>query len=237
MTEFFNFFQEQLSTGNFSFFLLALSFLGGILASLSPCSLGILPIIVGYIGGYDKEDLKTTFVQLFFFVLGLSVVLSGIGILCALTGKVFASALGPVGVLILTSFIMLMGLNLLGIVEINVPVFIKQFPQNNSNNRILYPFLIGALFALAASPCSTPILASVMAVASLSANLIFSIFLLLAFALGQGVIIILVGMFTSVIKNFRQFASFSEIFLKICGAILIFASLYMYYKVFVPFFM
>ena len=216
MNEFFTFFQNELASGNFSVYLLILAFLGGILASLSPCSLGILPIIVGYIGGYDKEDLKTTLSQLFFFVLGMSVVLSIIGVICALTGKVFASALGPVGVLILTSFIMLMGLNLLGVVEINVPVFIKEFPQNNSNNKILYPFLIGAIFALAASPCSTPILASVMAVASLSANLIFSICLLLAFALGQGVIIILVGMFTSIIKNFRQFASFSETFLKFC---------------------
>lgn len=235
MNEFFTFFQNELASGNFSVYLLILAFLGGILASLSPCSLGILPIIVGYIGGYDKEDLKTTLSQLFFFVLGMSVVLSIIGVICALTGKVFASALGPVGVLILTSFIMLMGLNLLGVVEINVPVFIKEFPQNNSNNKILYPFLIGAIFALAASPCSTPILASVMAVASLSANLIFSICLLLAFALGQGVIIILVGMFTSIIKNFRQFASFSETFLKFCGIVLVFASLYMYYKVFSQF--
>lgn len=235
MNEFFTFFQNELASGNFSVYLLILAFLGGILASLSPCSLGILPIIVGYIGGYDKEDLKTTLSQLFFFVLGMSVVLSIIGVICALTGKVFASALGPVGVLILTSFIMLMGLNLLGLVEINVPVFIKEFPQNNSNNKILYPFLIGAIFALAASPCSTPILASVMAVASLSANLIFSICLLLAFALGQGVIIILVGMFTSIIKNFRQFASFSETFLKFCGIVLVFASLYMYYKVFSQF--
>ncbi|MBO5948803.1 hypothetical protein J6Q66_08215 [bacterium] len=235
MNEFFTFFQNELASGNFSVCLLILAFFGGILASLSPCSLGILPIIVGYIGGYDKEDLKTTLSQLFFFVLGMSVVLSIIGVICALTGKVFASALGPVGVLILTSFIMLMGLNLLGLVEINVPVFIKEFPQNNSNNKILYPFLIGAIFALAASPCSTPILASVMAVASLSANLIFSICLLLAFALGQGVIIILVGMFTSIIKNFRQFASFSETFLKFCGIVLVLASLYMYYKVFSQF--
>lgn len=232
MDNFFTFFQEQLANGNFSIYILLLSFLGGILASLSPCSLGILPIIVGYIGGYDKEDAKTTFVQLFFFVFGMSVILSVIGIICALTGKVFASALGPVGVLILTSFIMLMGLNLLGVVEINVPVLIKEFPQNNSKNKILYPFLIGALFALAASPCSTPILASVMAVASLSANLLFSVFLLLAFALGQGVIIIIVGMFATVIKNFRHFASFSEKFLKLCGVLLVLSSVYMYYKVF-----
>ena len=78
--------------------------------------------------------------------------------------------------------------------------------KNSKLRTYIISVLIGAIFAFAASPCSTPILASVMAVASLSANLIFSICLLLAFALGQGVIIILVGMFTSIIKNFRQFA-------------------------------
>ena len=34
------------------------SFLAGILASLSPCSLGILPLIIGYVGGYSKESNK-----------------------------------------------------------------------------------------------------------------------------------------------------------------------------------
>lgn len=236
MNEFFTFFQNQLGTQNFSIYIILLSFLGGILSSLSPCSLGILPIIVGYIGGYDKEHISKTLIQLIFFVLGMSIVLSLIGILCAISGKIFVSVLGPVGILILTSFILLMGLNLIGVVEINVPVLIKAFPQNNSHNSFLYPFIIGAVFALASSPCSTPILASIMAVASLSTNILFSILLLFAFALGQGVIIIIVGLITSIIKNFKAFAKFSEYFLKLCGLILIFTSLFMYYKVFSPFF-
>ena len=236
MEQFFTFFQNQIAENNFSIYIILLSFLGGVLASLSPCSLGILPIIVGYIGGYDNEDTKTTFVQLFFFVLGMSVVLSLIGLICALSGKVVSAIMGPYGVLLLTSFILLMGLNLIGVVEINVPVFIKQFPQNKNNNIIVYPFVIGALFALAASPCSTPILASVMAVASISTHLLFSATLLFAFALGQGVIIVIAGVFTGFIKNLKSFACFSEIFLKICGFLLIIAALFMYYKVFARFF-
>ena len=235
MEQFFSFFQNQIAENNFSVYVVLLSFFGGVIASLSPCSLGILPIIIGYIGGYDKEDTKTTFVQMFFFVLGMSVLLSIIGIICALSGRVVSAVMGAYGVLILTSFIMIMGLNLLGVVEINVPVFIKQFPQNKSNNIILYPFLIGALFALAASPCSTPILASVMAVASISAHMLYSIALLFAFALGQGVIIVVAGVFTGVMKNLKSFASFSEVFLKICGLLLVFAALFMYYKVFAVF--
>ena len=46
-----------------------LSFLGGLIASISPCSLAMLPMIIGYIGGYSNEKPARTLVQLIFFVL------------------------------------------------------------------------------------------------------------------------------------------------------------------------
>ena len=47
--------------------LFALSFLGGLVASISPCSLAMLPIIIGYVGGYSKESPAKTFLQMLFF--------------------------------------------------------------------------------------------------------------------------------------------------------------------------
>ena len=37
------------------YLLLIASFLGGVLASLSPCSLAMLPLIIGYVGGYARH--------------------------------------------------------------------------------------------------------------------------------------------------------------------------------------
>lgn len=232
MDNFLLLFQNELVMHHYCVFVFILAFLGGVISALSPCSLGILPIIVGYIGGYDRENLKNIFIQLLFFVLGMSAVMSILGILCALGGKVFASFLGPYGILLLTSFILIMGLNLIGIIDINIPVLIKQFPQNKNNNIILYPLLIGAVFALAASPCSTPVLASIMAMASISSNVLFALCLLFAFSLGQGLIIIIAGFFTGLIKNLKSFAGFSAMFLQFCGWLLILSALYLYYKVF-----
>ena len=42
-----------------------ISFVGGLVASLSPCSLAMLPIIVGYVGGYSTENPAKTFLQMF----------------------------------------------------------------------------------------------------------------------------------------------------------------------------
>lgn len=134
--------------------LFALSFLGGLVASISPCSLAMLPIIIGYVGGYSKESPAKTFLQMLFFVFGTAIVFSVIGIICAVTGKVFISFAGGYFGIFLAGIIMVMGLKLLGILDFELPVLIKEMPKNNSTNTFFYPILLGGVFALAGTPCS-----------------------------------------------------------------------------------
>ncbi len=228
-----NIFNMYSSTGNvFIPLLLFSAFIAGILSSLSPCNLGLLPLIIAYIGGYSKEGNKKLFVQMLSFSLGLSFVLSIIGVLCAFTGRAFSGVSSPILILVLASIFVLMGLNLVGILEINYPVLIKKIPQNKANGYFVFPFLIGCVFALASSPCATPILASLLALATVSKNMLLSLSLFFLFALGQCLVIILFALFTSVLKNAQKFARFSSILMKISGIILIGAGIYIYYKIF-----
>lgn len=212
--------------------LLLISFFAGILASLSPCSLGILPLIIGYVGGYSKESNKKLFIQMLSFSFGLSIILSIIGIICALTGRAFTGFASPIVILIFASVIIILGLNLIGILELQFPTIIKKMPQNRNGSLFLFPFLVGTFFALASSPCSSPILASIMAIATVSTNIMFSIALLFCFALGQCAIIIFFALFTSSLKHMNKFAKYSNILMKISGILLILTGLYIYYSVF-----
>lgn len=225
-----------LKTQEFSYLFLVISFLGGVLASLSPCSLSVLPIVVGYVGGYSEESGFKTFLQLLSFVLGLSAVLTVIGIICALGGRAFVSTGGAYWVLFVASVILLFGLNLLGVIQFNLPVIVKQMPKGDAHSLFIYPFILGALFALAATPCSTPILVGIMSFASLSANLVYAALMLFMFSLGQGLIIILAGVFTSFVKKVRVFSGVSEVFLKIMGVLLVISAFYIYFSVFSRFF-
>ena len=225
-----------LKTQEFSYLFLVISFLGGVLASLSPCSLSVLPIVVGYVGGYSEESGFKTFLQLLSFVLGLSAVLTVIGIICALGGRAFVSIGGAYWVLFVASVILLFGLNLLGVIQFNLPVIVKQMPKGDAHSLFIYPFILGALFALAATPCSTPILVGIMSFASLSANLVYAALMLFMFSLGQGLIIILAGVFTSFVKKVRVFSGVSEVFLKIMGVLLVISAFYIYFSVFSRFF-
>lgn len=224
-------FNNSLTNSNFTIVVYLISFLGGIVASISPCSLGILPLIVAYVTG-NQHNKTVTFIHMLLFVFGLSITLTIIGIACALTGHIFASIAPTYFVLFLASLILIFGLSLSGILEINYPTIVKQLPSNTSKWGLLFPLVLGMVFALAASPCSTPILAAIMATASLSKNIWQAAIMLLLFALGQGVIVILAGMFTSFITNLKGSAKYSEILVKISGIILIFFALYLYYRCF-----
>ncbi len=154
----------QLMTGSSSFgLLLGISFLGGLIASVSPCSLSMLPLIVGYVGGCSELNPVKTFVQMLFFVLGTAIVFSAIGVICAVTGKVFVSFLGGYFGLILAGIILVMGLKLVGFLDFEIPVLVKELPGSKGKASFLYPVLLGGVFALVGTPCSTPILAGIMA--------------------------------------------------------------------------
>ncbi len=216
------------------YLLLIASFFGGVLASLSPCSLAMLPLIIGYVGGYSKETPLRTFLQLCCFIFGTAIVFTIIGVFCALTGSVFASAMGSYFTLIIASLLLVMGLKLLDILEIETPTIIKSMPTNSTNSIFLYPILLGITFALAGTPCSTPILAGIMAFAAIGKNLGLAILMLFLFALGQGLILIVAGLFTSGLKNMKSLAKFTEILLKISGFLLVGVSIFLYWKIFAP---
>ena len=227
-------FNQETASAGFSWWLLLISFLGGVISSLSPCTLGILPIIIGYIAGYSKKNTFKTFIQMSFFIIGMAIVLTTLGLLCAIGGKILINKYAEIFALIVNGIIFIMGLNLLGILEFQLPVFIKEMPQNRSNDLILYPLLIGSIFALATTPCSTPILAGIMGFASLSANIILAGLMLFLFALGQGLVIIIAGVFTSMLKQLRTISRVSIILMKLSGLLLVVVSIYLYWKIFSP---
>ena len=212
------------------------AFMGGVIASISPCSLAMLPLIIGYVGGCSKETPFRTFVQLCSFILGTAIVFTIIGTICAITGSVFASAFGGYFTLIMASLLLVIGLKITEVLDFEIPTIIKSMPTNNTSSLVLYPILLGIAFALAGTPCSTPILASIMVFAAMGKNLLAAIIMLFLFAIGQGLILIIAGFFTSSVKNLKKFSNVTDKLVKISGWLIIAVAIYLYYKVFSPLF-
>lgn len=222
----------QMSMSHGSVLLFVMAFLGGIVASASPCSLGLLPVVIGYVGGNNqKKDMKLM-VQVISFIIGIAIALTVIGVTCALTGQVMGANANPYLILVLASLILVMGLHVLEVLYVPIPTVVKQLPQNNNGSLFLVPALIGVAFALGTTPCSTPILASIMAFASLKSNIATGALLFFVFALGQGVILLVAAFFTNACKKLLTMHSVSHAIMKASGGLLVLASFYLYYKIF-----
>ena len=84
----------------------------GLLTSLTPCMLSMLPITVGYMGSYELESRWQAVNQSVWFATGLATTLAALGLAASSLGWVY----GQVGVglpIVVSAIAILMGLNLL----------------------------------------------------------------------------------------------------------------------------
>lgn len=199
----------SLQLSHISAFSLAIIFLAGLLTSLTPCMLSMLPITVGYIGGYEAKGRWQAAIQSSWFSLGLATTLAILGILAASLGRVY----GQIGVglpIVVSAIAIIMGLNLLEVLPLSFPSlgatdWIKDdFPSG------LRSYLLGLTFGLIASPCSTPVLATLLAWVAGKQNLVLGAGLLLAYTGGYVTPLIVAGTFTASIKKLLELRRWSS---------------------------
>ncbi|MDW7672934.1 MAG: cytochrome c biogenesis protein CcdA [Bacillota bacterium] len=198
-------------------------FLGGIVTSISPCILSMLPVMVGYIGGYSDSSKTKGFTLSLTFVLGLATTFAILGLAAASLGKVFGQ-IGPSWYYILAVVAIIMGLQLLGVLSFNIPG-IKQMPLRLSG----YPgaFLMGFFFGLVASPCATPVLAVIMTYVAVQGELFYGSSLLFIYGIGHGLPLLIVGTFTALLKGLPKLQRYTQYVNYISGTVLILMGLYL----------
>lgn len=195
-------------------------FTAGLLTSLTPCMLSMLPITIGYIGGYEAKSRLQAAVQSTWFALGLATTLAGLGIIAAVVGKVYGQV--GFGLPIIVSIVaIIMGLNLLEALPLQFPTFgdTNWIPQNLPLGARSYA--IGLTFGLVASPCSTPVLASLLGWVANTQDIILGAVLLLAYTAGHITPLILAGTFTATIKKILELRRWSGWINPVSGALLV----------------
>jgi cytochrome c-type biogenesis protein len=204
------------------------AYLGGVIATASPCILASIPLVIGFVGGYAGGDRRQAFLYSLTFVVGLALVMSALGAVAALMGTMFGLA-GPWWFFILAAVLMVMGLHLSGLINLKLQTSQKLLPQRTG---LLGALLLGLLFGTVLSPCASPVLAVILTLAAIQGRVAYGSSLLFTYALGQGTLIILAGTFTGLIESFLQSRG-SRLSLglqKAAGGLLFLAGTYMVYQ-------
>ncbi len=203
-----------------SVFSVGIIFLAGLFTSLTPCMLSMLPITIGYIGGYETKTRLQAAIQSTWFALGLATTLAGLGILAAVLGQIYGQiGLGlPIAVSVIA---ILMGLNLLEALPLRLPSYSgldwisKELPEGVKS------YLFGLTFGLVASPCSTPVLATLLAWISSTHDPILGAALLLSYTAGYVAPLVIAGTFTASIKKLLEVRRWSGWITPASGVLLI----------------
>lgn len=195
-------------------------FLAGLVTSLTPCMLSMLPITVGYIGGYESQGKLQAAVQSSWFALGLATTLAALGIVATTIGKVYGQI--GVGLPIIVSLVAIaMGLNLLEILPLRFPSLGATDWISADLPRGVRSYLLGLTFGLIASPCSTPVLATLLTWVATTQDLVLGAGLLIAYAIGYVMPLIIAGTFTASLKKILELRRWSSWINPVSGALLL----------------
>jgi cytochrome c-type biogenesis protein len=199
-------------------------FLGGLVTSISPCILSMLPVMVGYIGGYSDHTSKVKgFTLATTFVLGLSTTFAMMGLAAASLGLIFGQV-GSSWYYLLAAVAILMGLHLLGVISFNMPG-LKKMPVKISGYMGAY--LMGLFFGLVASACATPVLAVIITYAAVQGELAYGSLLLFVYGVGHGLPLIAAGTFTALLKKLPRMQHYTRYINYFSGGILILLGFYL----------
>lgn|SRR3989338_548231 len=176
------------------------AFLGGVGVSFTACVLPLVPVIIGFLGIRTGTSRLRGFILTLSFVTGAAVTYSALGLAAALTGRVFGLiSSGPLVHIFSGLVIIFFGLAYLDLFEINLGRLIR--PPDLKQRNILSVFLLGLASGLVIGPCTAPALGAIFAYLAAKKNIFYGATLLLSFAYGMGLIIILGGTFSSVLLN------------------------------------
>lgn len=177
-------------------------FAAGLLLSLTPCVLPMIPILSSIIVGSQSQQIKPSKLHAFglsvAYVLGMALSYTLAGIAAGLSGDLLSQSLQNAWVLGASALIfVLLAFSMFGFYELKLPQNFEDKMLNTSNKlkggHFFGVFVMGALSALIVSPCVAAPLAGALIYIGQTHNVFLGGVGLFALAIGMGVPLLLIG--------------------------------------------
>lgn len=209
-------------------------FAGGVTTALNPCVLAMVPLLMSMVAG-NKEttSVRRSLVFSLFFVLGLALMFTVLGLVSALMGRMFGDV-GSFWRYAVAGVCLVMGLHLLGVLKWYIPV-----PSGLRVTRQGYAgaFLLGLLFGVVSTPCAVPILAVLLAFVAEQGNAAYGAFLLFIYALGHSALVLVAGTSVGAAKALLESKGLRSVYgavQKVAGVLIIGIGLYFLFGRVIP---
>jgi thiol:disulfide interchange protein DsbD len=176
---------------------LLVAFAFGVVASLTPCVYPMIPITMVIVGAKGGGKVRGFLLSLT-LVMGMAVTYTTLGVVAAKTGATFGSfAQRPAFLIPVSILFTLFALSLFGAFELRLPSALQSKLQSGTRKGFLGAFLMGLVLGPISAPCVGPLIGTVLLAISTQGHVLLGGLQLFLFALGMGVLFVVVGTFSA----------------------------------------
>lgn len=201
---------------------IGIAFLAGFIFSFNPVSFASIPMMLAYVTKAHEE--RRAVLMGSAFVTGMLVTHAILGVAAALGGEWVKNVMGREWGLFLGPLLIFMGLMWSGVLNIRLRWF---GVKGRKVTGIWGAFLLGIPFSVAVCPFCTPALLVTLTASAAIGSVGFGFALLLAFALGRSVPIILGAWSMGWLESLQMLSRHQKVLEIIAGIVLVFTGLYM----------
>lgn len=204
--------------------------LAGVLTSFTPCSLANLPLVIGYVGGIGERSSRKAFLYSILFAIGSAVTYVILGVVAASAGQLLGNA-SKWWYIFLGVLLTMMALQMCEIFTFIPSTNLMTKSKLRGGVGALVAGVLGGLFA---SPCATPVLAVLLSLlAATDVNLMWAIFVMLMYAIGNSFLIVVagtsMGVATGILKS-KKYQLWGEVLKYVMGIAIFAFALYMFWN-------
>lgn len=204
-----------------------LALLAGVLTSFTPCSLSSIPLVIAYVGGIGVEPKKALRLSLV-FALGAAITFTVLGVVAASVGQLIGTG-AKWWYIVLGILMVLMALQTWEVVNIIPSTYLAGKSKRRGYIGALITGMLGGLFS---SPCATPVLIALLAIAAGSGSLLWGALLMLLYGVGHGALAVLAGSSIGAVNKLVQserYGALSQELKIMMGVLILLIGLYLFY--------
>ena len=175
-------------------------FFAGLALNLTPCVFPLIPITIGFFTQQTKDRKGSTFPLALAYVLGIALTYSVLGVLAALSGAIFGSALqSPWVVGLIVVVLLLLATSMFGLWELRVPTWAQK--ASGGRTGVFGALIMGLIMGFIAAPCIGPFVVGLLTYVGQRGDPVLGFILFFTLAAGLGLPYLILGTFTGAINK------------------------------------
>lgn len=205
---------------------LLIVFFGGLALNLTPCVYPLIPITIGYFGGQTEGRTSKLFVLGLFYMLGLALTYSTVGVITALSGAMFGALLQqPIVIIFICLIFIALSLSMFGVYEFKLPDSWSA-KAGGAKSGVAGAFFMGLTMGIVAAPCIGPFVLSLVTVVATKGDALYGFVMFFTLALGLGLPYLFLALFSGKLKALPRAGLWMEAVKHIFGFIMIAMAIY-----------